>query len=204
MKVPVSSPKHSSTVAAREHFSVSRAMEYFSEAELVRQSGHMRDEWPLMLVKEGVENSLDGCESALISPKIEITVDEELLTVSDNGPGIPADVVRRICDFNSRTSDKSSYISPTRGQMGNGTKLLLAVPFVLNASRETITIIEACGVRHRISIEPPATPVEVGRWFYLAEGSGGAGHGGRVPEGARPRPSPGETSADYVCRAQGH
>ncbi len=145
------SPKQ--TTAAREHFSVSRAMEYFSEAELVRQSGHTVDEWPLMLVKEAVENALDGCESAALSPKIEITVDEELLTVTDNGPGIPGDIVRRICDFNSRTSDKSSYVSPTRGQMGNGAKLLLAVPFVLNQSRATYIVIEACGIRHRIGID---------------------------------------------------
>jgi DNA topoisomerase VI subunit B len=153
MRAAATSLKQGSIVAVREHFSVSRAMEYFSEAELVRQSGHTPDEWPLMLVKEAVENGLDGAESASIPPRIEITVDGELLTVSDNGPGLAPGIVKRICDFNSRTSDKSSYVSPTRGQMGNGAKLLLAVPFILAGSQATVIIIEACGIRHTITID---------------------------------------------------
>src|SRR5450432_2775939 len=137
----------------REHFTLSRSMEYFGEAELVRQCGHTRSDWPLVILKEGLDNGLDGCESAGVPPRITISVDDKHLVIGDNGAGIPPDVVKRICDFNSRTSDKSAYVSPSRGAMGNGSKLILAIPFALNGQGPTTTTIEACGVRHTITID---------------------------------------------------
>jgi hypothetical protein len=137
----------------RETFTLSRSMEYFNEAELVRQCGHEKADWPILLLKELLDNTLDACESASIPPKIVISVDERQLVISDNGPGLPADVVTRILDFNTRTSDKAAYVSPSRGTMGNGLKLVLCIPFVLNRNRQTTTIIEARGIRHTITID---------------------------------------------------
>jgi hypothetical protein len=138
---------------ARETFSLSRAMVYFTEAELIRQSGHTQPDWPILIFKETLDNGLDSCESAGVPPKIAISIDEHHLVVSDNGPGLPADVVARILDFNSRTSDKAAYVGPSRGTMGNGLKLVLCVPFVLNENRQTTMVIEACGIRHVITID---------------------------------------------------
>ena len=47
-------------MGAREHFTLSRSMEYFGEAELVRQCGHTRPYWLLLTLKEALDNGLDG------------------------------------------------------------------------------------------------------------------------------------------------
>ena len=137
----------------REHFTLSRSLEYFNDAELIRQCGHPRSDWPLVILKEGLDNGLDGCESAGVAPEITISVDDTVLVIRDNGCGIPPDVVGRICDFTSRTSDKAAYVSPSRGAMGNGAKLILALPFALNQQRPTTVVIEACGTRHTIKVD---------------------------------------------------
>src|SRR4051794_21099005 len=114
----------------RQTFTTSRQLEYFTKNELVTQTGYDPSSWfPYVVVKELVDNSLDVADSA--GPRICVSLDESVLTVSDNGPGIPPDVVRRITDFSSRTSDKSMYISPTRGAQGNALKTVLAIPYVL-------------------------------------------------------------------------
>jgi hypothetical protein len=59
----------------RETFSLSRSMEYFTRDELVRQCGHSQSPWPILLLKELLDNALDACESALIQPKITVSVD---------------------------------------------------------------------------------------------------------------------------------
>ena len=137
----------------RQTFTVSREHEYFSESELVTQTGHPREDWfPGAIVKELVDNALDACEQAGIPPEIRITIDGGSLTVADNGPGIPADVVTRILDFQTRTSDKAAYVGPTRGAQGNATKAVLGMAYVLNDGEPTTVEIEACRVKHTITI----------------------------------------------------
>jgi hypothetical protein len=116
----------------REVFTT-RELEYFSKAELVTQTGYDSEEWwPGVLVKELVDNSLDACEQASAAPLINVSFGGGDLVVSDNGPGIPPDVIARILDFSTRTSDKAAYVSPTRGAQGNALKTILAIPYVLN------------------------------------------------------------------------
>src|SRR5579871_842466 len=127
----------------RTAFTKSRELEFFSEGELVTQTGYDRAYWwPEVLAKELIDNSLDAVESAGITPGIKITFTGDELVISDNGPGIPADVVSRILDFTSRTSDKSAYVSPTRGAQGNAFKTLLAIPHVLGNGVPSTTIVE--------------------------------------------------------------
>ena len=64
-------------------------MDFFSEKELVTQTGHEVSEWPLVAVKELVDNALDACEEADIAPVICVTADAAGIAVSDNGPGLP-------------------------------------------------------------------------------------------------------------------
>jgi hypothetical protein len=107
----------------RQTFSTSRELEYFSESELTTQTGYGKEEWwPRLVAKELVDNSLDGCEQAGTPPFIAVDFQGNSLTVTDNGPGLPPDVLERILDFSSRTSDKAAYVSPTRGAQGNAFK----------------------------------------------------------------------------------
>ena len=135
---------------ARQTFSISRATEYFTKKELTRQVGHGREWWPVALLKELVDNALDACESAEVSPEIEIEVTEDRFAVADNGPGIPEDVIARSLDFMQRVSDKSLYVSPTRGQLGNALKTVWAAPYV--AHGEGRVEVETGGQRHVIEV----------------------------------------------------
>jgi len=77
-------------------------------------------------VKESVDNSLDACEEARISPVIDIEIrkvkgkkDELILLAQDNGPGIPYASIDKAFGrllFGSRFHT----ISQTRGQQGIG------------------------------------------------------------------------------------
>ena len=46
--------------ALRTTFSTSRLLEFCSRKELVAQTGHEPDDWPLVIVKELVDNALDA------------------------------------------------------------------------------------------------------------------------------------------------
>ena len=67
-------------------------MEFFTEKELVTQTGHPVAEWPLVIVKELVDNALDACDQANIAPRIEVTAVACGISVKDNGPGLPDEV----------------------------------------------------------------------------------------------------------------
>lgn len=135
----------------RQTFRTSRLLDFLSEKELVAQIGHPRAAWPLVLVKELLDNALDACEEADILPNIAITVDEHELTITDNGPGIPPDVVTDILDYSIRVSSREAYVSPCRGAQGNALKTVVAMPFVLDGERGHVTI-RAQGVCHEITL----------------------------------------------------
>jgi DNA topoisomerase VI subunit B len=135
----------------RTTFRTSRLLDFFSEKELTAQVGHPRDEWPLVLGKELIDNSLDGCEEAGLAPHVAVTVDDRALTVEDNGPGVPPETVASVLDFGVRVSSREAYVSPTRGAQGNALKTLIAMPFVLDGQVGRVEV-EARGVRHTITV----------------------------------------------------
>src|SRR5262249_44636399 len=53
-----------SGVLRRETFRTSRLLDFCSHKELIAQTGHRPDAWPLVLLKELVDNALDACEDA--------------------------------------------------------------------------------------------------------------------------------------------
>ena len=59
----------------RKTFTISRLAEFVSESELVKQIGHPVADWPLVIVKELVDNALDEAEEAGVPPVIEIAVE---------------------------------------------------------------------------------------------------------------------------------
>jgi hypothetical protein len=136
----------------RSTFETSRAAEYFNVKELQAQTGQPRERFATVALKEIIDNSIDAAESVGIAPliDIEITGQDGLLciAVEDNGPGIPPETVRRILNFQTRTSDKAAYRSPTRGAQGNALKTVLGLPCALGLRAPVL--IEARGVEHQI------------------------------------------------------
>lgn len=136
----------------RTHFSIGRAGEYFDARELAAQTGQDSTAFASVALKELVDNGLDAAETAGVAPEIEIVVEVDAgtirLRIGDNGPGLAPDVLERILDFDTRTSDKSRYRSPTRGAQGNALKTVIGIPTALGG--DDPIIIEACGRRHTI------------------------------------------------------
>jgi DNA topoisomerase VI subunit B len=135
----------------RETFRTSRLLDFCSQKELVAQTGHAVAVWPLVALKELLDNAVDACEDAQVAPAIRVTVNASGLTVADNGPGIPAETVAGVLDFAVRVSSREAYVSPTRGAQGNALKTLLAMPFVLHGERGRVEI-AARGLRHDITV----------------------------------------------------
>ena len=118
--------------------------------ELTAQTGHPSEEWPLVIVKELIDNALDACEEAGIAPEISVRVGAHGITVIDNGPGLPAQVVEDVLDFSVRVSSREAYVSPSRGAQGNALKTLVAMPFALDGKAGRVEV-DAQGVRHKIT-----------------------------------------------------
>ena len=78
------------------------------------------------------------------------------IVVTDNGPGIAPETVAAILDFDTRTSSREAYISPTRGAQGNALKTLIAMPYVLDNAAEVTAVIEARGIQHTIGLSVDA------------------------------------------------
>ena len=143
--------KNASPQMKRTALTTSRMMDFFSEKELTTQTGHAREDWPLVILKELVDNAMDACEDAQKSPEINIIVDKHGIEVSDNGPGIPKSTVKKMLDFSIRVSTREAYVAPTRGAQGNALKAIVAVPFVLDGGRGRVEII-AKGIQHNITV----------------------------------------------------
>jgi DNA topoisomerase VI subunit B len=144
----------------RVAFRVSRLMEFCTKRELQNQTGHPVDDWPLVVLKEVMDNALDAAEESEVAPVISIAVTTGSITIQDNGGGIETDTIESILDYTIRVSSREAYISPTRGAQGNAMKTILAMGYVLDREREDedsinddavgVTFIETCGAKHRI------------------------------------------------------
>jgi Histidine kinase-, DNA gyrase B-, and HSP90-like ATPase len=139
-----------SAVPQRTTFKTSRLLEFCSRKELVAQTGVAPSAWPVMIIKELVDNALDACEEASIAPVLHVTVAGGKIRVRDNGPGVPPATVASITDFSTRTSSREAYVAPDRGWQGNALKTVLAVPFTLGGDEGRVEI-AARGVRHEIT-----------------------------------------------------
>jgi DNA topoisomerase VI subunit B len=135
----------------RSTLKTSRRLDYCSEKSLAMETGHDREEWPLVIAKELIANGLDACEDLGAAPPITVTVDTHGITIADNGPGIPVETVAAVLDFSSRVSSREHYVSPTRGAQGNALKTVFAIPFVLDGNAGSVDI-TARGTRHEITL----------------------------------------------------
>jgi DNA topoisomerase VI subunit B len=140
------------TVLERVTAEISRNAEYFSVKELQAMTGQPQERFAIVIAKELVDNALDGCESSGVQPDITLdwAGDDKtlILSVADNGKGIPPEIIDRILDFSVRVSDKVLYRSPSRGAQGNALKTVIGMPFALGS--DSPVIIDSRGVRHAI------------------------------------------------------
>ncbi|MFH1268522.1 MAG: ATP-binding protein [Planctomycetota bacterium] len=136
----------------RTTFRTSRNLDYFSEKELTSQTGHRPEVWPLVALKELSDNALDACEEAGVAPEITVTVNDEGITVADNGPGMPVDTIKGVLDFDTRVSSREAYAAPDRGAQGNALKTLAAMPYVLDGDVGKV-IFQAHGRKHEITLK---------------------------------------------------
>jgi DNA topoisomerase VI subunit B len=134
----------------RTTFTTSREMDFFSEKELVTQTGHDVREWPLVFAKETIDNALDAAEEADIAPVIEVVADATGINVKDNGPGLPEATLNKQLDFRVRASNRDVYVAPDRGKQGNALKTLLPMPVVVDPKHGKL-IVMAHGKRHVIT-----------------------------------------------------
>jgi DNA topoisomerase VI subunit B len=161
----------------RTTFRTSRLLDFCSRKELIAQTGHEPADWPLVVLKELMDNALDACEEAGVAPRITIAVDENGITVEDNGPGLPADVIDGVLDFSVRVSSREAYIAPDRGAQGNALKTLIALPYVLDGAQGVVEI-DALGVRHTIAFS--ADPIRQVPVVALDRAAGDVHRGTRV------------------------
>ena len=144
--------KETTHLLKREAFTTNRALEFFTESELRTQIGYGRKMWPAVIAKELIDNALDACETAGVSPIITIRLDADALTVSDNGAGLPTTTIQQSLDYAVRVSDKKHYISPTRGQLGNALKCVWAVPFVISGNSYGKVEVTSCREHRTIEV----------------------------------------------------
>jgi DNA topoisomerase VI subunit B len=141
-----------SCVLHRELFETKRQLEYFSPKELSMQLGAEPRRWGVVLIKEAVDNALDACETAGLDPVIAITLGPEGFTVEDNGLGMSQALIERSLDYDIRVSDKTYYVSPTRGQLGNALKCLWAAPYAIDEGAPGSVEVISQGLQHRIAV----------------------------------------------------
>jgi hypothetical protein len=134
----------------RTTFRTSREMDFFSEKELVTQTGHEISDSPLVFAKEMIDNSLDACDEADIAPVIEAVADASGITVQDNGPGLPEKTLGSAMDFTIRASNREAYVAPDRGAQGNALKTILPMAGVVDPKYGKL-IVQAHGKQHVIT-----------------------------------------------------
>ncbi len=96
----------------RKTFEASRLIEFCTRKELTIQTGQPVAAWPLVVLKELMDNALDACEEAGVAPAHRGVGDRRSIVVTDNGPGIPARTVKALLDFSIRVSSREAYVSP--------------------------------------------------------------------------------------------
>jgi hypothetical protein len=134
----------------RTTFQTSREMDFFSERELVTQTGHEIREWPLVVVKELLDNAIDAAEEADIAPVIDVIADPSGITVRDNGRGLPEKTLAGALNFSVRASSREAYVSPCRGAQGNALKTLFPMPRVIDPEAGKFIVV-AHGKKHVIT-----------------------------------------------------
>jgi hypothetical protein len=119
-------------MSTRRMHSSSRTSENFTESGLVSNTGQQSSQWGRYIVKESLDNSLEaGDEVPNITVSIETDENEvRSITISDDGPGVPADNIETIFDVDAFGGTKRHYCRPTRGNQGNALMTVLGIQYL--------------------------------------------------------------------------
>jgi DNA topoisomerase VI subunit B len=136
-------------MSERAYLNESRTSENFSEGGLVNNTSQPKGTWGRYVVKELLDNSLDYADELDIAPELTVDLDLEEtttvgggyhtngeydcrgVTVSDNGPGIPDELIERIFrEIGSFGGTKRNYALPTRGNQGNALMTILGIQYL--------------------------------------------------------------------------
>jgi hypothetical protein len=184
----------------RVAFRVSWLMEFCTKRELQNQTGHSADDWPLVVLKELMDNSLDPREEAEIAPPISLGVRPGSITIRDNGGGIETQSIESILDYTIRVSSREAYVSPTRGAQGNALKTILAMGYVLDRESEDEDSIngEAAHTKHPARNGPTTNQVLIDISQNVALSNSTA----RLHAGYQARPPPQKKKAPGASRGR--
>jgi DNA topoisomerase VI subunit B len=153
----------------RTIFETSRAAEYFTAEGLTKLTEQSEESFGDVVIKELGDNALDAAETTRVVPELLIRCERrgELtdVSISDNGEGIPPETVESMQNFDTLTSDKAHYRTPTRGAQGNALKTIIGIPHALGLGGEPV-VIEGRGLRHTIkpvidAAGVPRLPLEI-------------------------------------------
>ncbi len=128
------------TNGGRELLKTGVGLDWLTADGLVAHTGHAVDDWPVVILKELVDNGLDATDDASVAPEIHIAADAEGITVGDNGPGMTVEAIEAACDFSVRGSTKALVRAPDRGAQGHALKTLLGMSHACDPEFGRITI----------------------------------------------------------------
>lgn len=96
-------------------------------------TGQPSNYWVRYILKEIIDNSLEACDHPEILVDLNINDETTQLSIKDNGPGIPENIIYHIFkDVYSFGGSKRHYKLPTRGQQGNALMTVLGIQSLLN------------------------------------------------------------------------
>lgn len=86
--------------------------------------------------------------------KSTVSQDVRRLLVRSEGhcPGLTQALIERSLNYDPRTSDKTYYVSPSRGQLGNALKCVWAVPYAVDPEAPGCVQVRSLGWQHRIRV----------------------------------------------------
>lgn len=114
----------------RETLVTSQANQYFSVDGLRILTGMEENEWPLVILKELIDNALDAVDQINKDKTIFIDLHENGITVWNSGVEIEEEDLKTIHDFKVFVSSTHLYRLPTRGAQGNALKTLIGLAYV--------------------------------------------------------------------------
>ena len=106
----------------------------------------------MVLMKELIDNVLDACDTEGTPPEIDITLTPQGFTVADNGPGMSQALIERSRNCDIWVSNKTYFVSPSRGQLGNALKCLWAAPYAIAPDTLGFVEVTSLGLQHWIAV----------------------------------------------------
>ena len=167
----------------RVHIERSRIMEYLNVNDLRAMTGLSPDDFHKAIIKELVDNALDACEERSVTPEISVKAHRENgqyhYKITDNGGGMTEEVIRKILNFETRTSSKEAYRAPTRGAQGNALKTVFGISVALRVDnqRPQPIVFRMLNKEYKITIDPnyiadvPEISFEVSNSQLLLDGT---------------------------------